>query len=237
MELADRIGAVGVAAIARENLARACLALGDTETALGHLAPALVQFRQVGNASGEAAVLHLQAVAHLAAGDLARCEQLAAGAMTIALDTRDSAAEVDIYNTWGELGLRRGRPGAAADAYRRALHLAGVRGHRFGEVEALIGLAGAQAALGDPTAGLAAGRRALSRAQRQGYLVLAGRAGAALAHIYASCGRTGPAARHLERALGRRRETGDRAGEARSLALLAQLRAGPVDHPAAAPFR
>lgn len=115
-----------------------------------------------------------------------------------------------------------------------ALHLAGVRGHRFGEVEALIGLAGALAALGDPAASLAAGRRALSRAQRLGYLVLEGRAGAALAHIYASCGRIGPAARHLERAQGRRRDTGDRAGEARSLALLARLRTGLADHPALA---
>jgi tetratricopeptide (TPR) repeat protein len=84
----------------------------------------------------------------------------------------NALAQVDALNRLGAVSLGRRDAGAAADWHRQARDLAATLRQRYPEVEALIGLAGAEAAGGDVAPALATTRRAIERARRYGFRAL-----------------------------------------------------------------
>ena len=123
----------------------------------------------------------------------------------------------------GRRRSRLGRAAAAIEEYGRALELARSTSAGYGEVAALIGLAGSRR----PADARRDAELALSLAVRRGYRSLEGQARTALAAAHLALGRTAPAREEALRALDVHRETGHRPGERRTC-LLADLRVEAV---------
>src|SRR5690606_8554715 len=93
------------------------------------------------------------------------------------------------------------RYGRAADHYRQALGIARETRHRYGQVEALLGLGSVHHATGHPRAALAHLHRALGLAASLGQPAEQARASDRLAHAYRALRRYDRARHHWQRAL------------------------------------
>jgi tetratricopeptide (TPR) repeat protein len=110
---------------------------------------------------------------------------------------------------------RLGQRAHAIRHYGQALELIRQTGDGYPETETLIGLAAA-------TGEAEHARRALVLAERAGFRALRGQAMTVIAEIHLARRRRDDAIEHATHALAIHRETGDRLGEARTLAVLAR---------------
>lgn len=125
----------------------------------------------------------------------------------------------------------------AIDGYQRAADLAWSTGDRYGEAEALVGLAAVPPLPGGSERARTSVRRALTIAREAGYRLLEGRALTAVAGIDLAEGAVNEAMRSAARALAVHRQTGHRPGEAGTYLILGRARAATGDPVAAREHR
>jgi len=204
-------------AINLSNLGQAQRARGLPDEAVDLLTRSLTLHREGGDRSGEAEANSRLAAALFDLGRRAEALDHARAGLTLAQETGDPRTEAEALATLATLHLHLGHRQDAVHRYQQALDLIRETGDRYPEVDILIGLATA-------TKDAARARHALALAEQAGFQALRGQAMTALAGIFLASGEPRAALQHAHRALAVQRETGDRRGAARTLAVLQRAR-------------
>jgi DNA-binding SARP family transcriptional activator/tetratricopeptide (TPR) repeat protein len=212
-----QIGSAYGEAINLSNLGQAQRARGLPGEAVDLLTRSLTLHREGGDRSGEAEANSRLAATLFDLGHRAEALDHARAGLTLAQETGDPRTEAEALATLATLHLHLGHRQDAVHRYQQALDLIGETGDRYPEVDVLIGLATA-------TNDAARARHALALAEQAGFQALRGQAMTALAGIFLASGEPRAALQHAHRALAVHRETGDRRGAARTLAVLQRAR-------------
>jgi tetratricopeptide (TPR) repeat protein len=174
--------------------------------------------RRLGNQESESGLFNAMALVRLDFGRQADAERMAATALELAASPSLFRSRIDALNTLGDVALVGHRVEDAIENYRHALGLSRQRDLRFGEVEALIGLAHA---MRDDDQALAHAVEAVTLTGRHELRLSQGRALLAQAHVHLRRHENDAAVDFGERAVALLRKTGLRLWEARALRLLA----------------
>jgi tetratricopeptide (TPR) repeat protein len=174
--------------------------------------------RRLGNQESESGLFNAMALVRLDFGRQADAERMAATALELAASPSLFRSRIDALNTLGDVALVGHRVDDAIEHYRHALGLSRQRDLRFGEVEALIGLAHA---MRDDDQALAHAVEAVTLTGRHELRLSQGRALLAQAHVHQRRQQPEAAIDFGERAVALLRKTGLRLWEARALRLLA----------------
>lgn len=228
LELHRELGDRANIAVDLANLAESRHALGDLDQAITLGTEALEIHLEVGDQGAHAETLAVLAGAHRDAGHRRQALELATAAVAVARDTGDRVFEASARNTLGSVCHSRAEYGPARDEYRRGLALAERTGTYYPRLVALVGLAGAELALGRPADAEAHARQALASATRGGFRVVEGQVHTVLAAVRLAGGDPGAAGGHARTAADLHRLSGHRLGEARALVLLGRATSGPA---------
>jgi len=221
IDLYRRAGSRSGEAMAAKCLAYALRVKGRYAEALHHAESARRTYREVGDRYGEAAALDEIARTHLEAGQADLALEQAEQALLLAHDTDRSRLLAALCNTLGQIFMARAQPRQAMKRHERALKAIEVRGHRYHESEAHLGLAHAELALGQHRSALASAQRALKLAERVEFRIVEGDALIAVAQAQVGLGNVEDALRCGRLALSAHRRTGYPAGVDRARAVLA----------------
>jgi len=238
LALCRQIGSNEGQTAALRNLGEAYRDLGQLERARECLGRAQALARQIDSRYGQAYVLHALAAVERDAGRYQQALALVEAALALTLENRHAVLEVYARNTLGSILLGLGRLGQAAEQHRRVLALACQADNRYPQAEALLGLAAADRAQGQPAEAVEHARQALAltRAPQGGYRILQGQAQTALAAAQIELGDAEQAIAHARQALEIQRQTGHRLGEARALVVLGHALYRTGDAAAARPY-
>jgi DNA-binding SARP family transcriptional activator len=193
--------------------------LGRFEAVEEYFAHGVALSRRLGNPESESGLFNAMALVRLDFGRQEEAERMAATALELAASPSMFRSRIDALNTLGDVALVGDRVDEAIEHYRHALRLSRQRGLRFGEVEALIGLAHS---IRDDEQALANAVEAVELTGRHELRLSQGRALLAQAHVHLRRHEHEAAVDFGERAVALLRKTGLRLWEARALGLLAQ---------------
>ena len=174
--------------------------------------------RRLGNQESESGLFNAMALVRLDFGRQDEAERMAATALELAASPSMFRSRIDALNTLGDVALVGDRVEEAIGHYRHALRLSRQQDLRFGEVEALIGLAHS---IPDDDQALAHAVEAVTLTGRHELRLSQGRALLAQAHAHLRRQQAEAAVDFGERAVSLLRKTGLRLWEARALTLLA----------------
>jgi tetratricopeptide (TPR) repeat protein len=173
--------------------------------------------RRLGNQESESGLFNAMALVRLDFGRQEEADRMAVTALELAASPSMFRSRIDALNTLGDVALVGDRVDEAIEHYRHALRLSRQRGLRFGEVEALIGLAHS---IRDDEQALANAVEAVELTGRHELRLSQGRALLAQAHVHLRRAERDRAVDLGERAVSLLRKTGLRLWEAHALRLL-----------------
>jgi DNA-binding SARP family transcriptional activator len=223
LPLYRRLGSVDGEAMTLLNLGLTYHELGQLDLAERYLREADALRQKVGDRVLQASILDGFAMVRRDTGQLAEATEHSEAALAALAGTRDRRYEAVLLTTRASLHLAAGQVRQAIDTYQQAIDLARQIGVRLPEIDAMLGQATGYLRLPDHPAAdrLAAG--ALERARAAGYRVTEGKSLTVRGEVRLGQGRYDEAGADLRQALRLHHETGYRAGEARTLTLLARL--------------
>jgi len=213
----QEIGSPRTQAEAYNNLAMALHMHGHLDEALQHATTAHALAQRLGDKVGEANKLDTLAAIYRDLSLFPQALEYANAAATLAGELDDRRIHAHARNTLGSIHDRLGDPGAAADQFRAALHLAQLTHTIYAQVSGLIGLATVQT---DPSEAIVVARQALRQARQAGYRLLEGQALTAIAAAHVRAGRSGRAKAFARRAMRLHRDGGHVLAEKAALAVL-----------------
>ncbi|WP_018352512.1 AfsR/SARP family transcriptional regulator [Longispora albida] len=178
--------------------------------------------RTLGNQRGEAHALHAIAEAHLHAGRFGEAIAGAEAMLDLAERISHPMSTLDALNLLASARRRAGDPALAADLHRRALAIGVEHDYTSGRIEALIGLARAEAAAALPGA-LSHAEQAVSLVRTSGIRLREGSALLALGEAQLAQGETEAARRAARAAAEAFQATGQRLHEAEARELLDRI--------------
>lgn len=181
------IGARHAEANALNSLGCAYLIQGQYAEAQDHLNQALALHREIGSREGEADDLTNLAELHIDTGEYERARELATASLELARESDERRVVIDATNTLGVVARLLGDAASAARCHQDCL-TTDEDGYGRGEATALIGLASAQADLGQHDLARATVERALLITRKTGLRLLEGHALTAAAGIALACG-------------------------------------------------
>ena len=132
------------------DLAFSYRATGDLEAAIRTGLASLTLFRAMEANSETAMAENMLALTHLALGNIARAEDLAAAARARFESLHDERWLADVEETQAQIALAKGEPAEALEMVERSLALATKTGYRKAEMGGLVTKARALVALGRP---------------------------------------------------------------------------------------
>jgi DNA-binding SARP family transcriptional activator len=191
--------------------------MGRFEAVEEYFAHGVALSRRLGNQESESGLFNAMALVRLDFGRQDEAERMAATALELAASPSMFRSRIDALNTLGDVALVGHRVEEAIGHYRHALRLSRQRDLRFGEVEALIGLAHSSR---DDDQALAHAVEAVALTGRHELRLSQGRALLAQAHVHLRRHEHEAAVDFGEQAVGLLRKTGLRLWEARALGLL-----------------
>lgn len=169
----------------RGNLASALRQLGAESQAAELLTEVLAGYREGSNLRGELSTLDEWSRLHRQRGDTATALEVGRRAHELAITVRDRKATAQTAATVAYAHLALGDATAAAQWFEDSLAIAH-NAYPFVEARALVGLAAARHALGDPTSARVAAKQAQSIAASCGFHLLEQKATAALGDVLSS---------------------------------------------------
>ncbi|CAM3738942.1 BTAD domain-containing putative transcriptional regulator [Kibdelosporangium persicum] len=191
--------------------------LGKLTDATGHVTEALALYRGTDDVLGQASALDSLASIHADAGRYREARQTATEALELARKIDSLRVESAALNTLGTVHHLQGEPSAALACHSEA-HQIAVTAGLSSDLDALVGIANANVALGSYAEASSTANLALSRALETGHRLLEGQALSALALNALAVG--AEAVSLARQALAVHRETGYRLGIARTLRTL-----------------
>ncbi|KAA2263384.1 tetratricopeptide repeat protein [Solihabitans fulvus] len=193
--------------------------LGALDLAMADFAAAEAAFDRSGDRLRGAWLLPHVALAELDLGRREQARDRARRGLDLAREIEEPGFESLALHALGSVCLRADRPEEAAGHFGGALDLATRVGFLVARMDAMLGLAAADAARGEEAAALDGLRRLLAMTAESGHLLHEGQARTILAGIHLREDRE-RAAEEAERALRIHRGTGHRLGAARTLVIL-----------------
>lgn len=218
------IGARHAEANALNSLGCAYLIQSRYTEALDHLDQALALHREIGSREGEADDLTNLAELHIDTGQYDRARELACASLELARDAAEPRVVIDATNTLGVVARLLGDAASAARCHQDCLP-ADADGYGRGEATALIGLASAQADLGQLDVARITAERAVLITRKTGLRLLEGHALTAVAGIALACGEPDRARADAQAALEVYRMAGHGLGAARAEQILSEVAA------------
>jgi tetratricopeptide (TPR) repeat protein len=195
-----------------------CWQLGEPHDAEQWHTASLEAAREQGSRQWQAHNLAALAEVVCRLGRAAEAERMIQQAIEFSDEINRQHTEAYVLGVAGRVALNLGQP--AVQYFERALRIACEISQPYDEIDALIGLAGANLGLGNHSDARVFGEQASARAQEVGYRVLAGRALTVLAEIEFGLGEHGRGVEHADQALELHRQTGHEPGVRRTLRLL-----------------
>jgi len=192
--------------------------MGRFEAVEEYFAHGVALSRRLGNQESESGLFNAMALVRLDFGRQEEAERMAAAALELAASPSLFRSRIDALNTLGDVALVGGRVDEAIEQYQQALRLSCDRDLRFGQVEALIGLA---YSVPDDEQAMSCAEQAVTLTGRHELRLAQGRALLAQAHVHLRRHEHESATDFGERAVALLRKTGLRLWEARALRLLA----------------
>nr|AEP40918.1 transcriptional regulator, SARP family [Amycolatopsis sp. FU40] len=169
-KLAERIGATIELVESLLLLGHSRLALGQPGPAAEYLLEAVDRAKASGTRHHHVESLGQLAIALLAAGDPAKAAAIGERALASAAKLGNPRTTANAWNVVGTVRLWRGEFNEAVQAYENALeHSTGGTVHRYGMLEALLGLARAHGEAARPRTAFSHARFALTGARDSGY--------------------------------------------------------------------
>jgi DNA-binding SARP family transcriptional activator len=216
LKLYQEIGAPGGEAMATVNLAHICRELSRYEEAEQFFAAATAVTDRIDDRYGGAMARGCRALLYLDQHRYAEALEDVAIASAAARESADPKTEAQLLVVEAEIRQEMGEEGQAGELLTEARERFETLRDDFGLAEALLGQA--MLAVSPDVA-----RTAVDLAAARGYRLIHARAQLALAMACHASGDSAEARRHAAKALGGFRSVGNRLGEAKALALLADL--------------